>query len=117
MALHHAAPGEIIDIRPLGDKLPHAVTAALFKTDQLEVMRMVLQAGKTVPEHSVPGEVTIQCLEGAVEIHTQDAIQLICPGQLIYLAAGEPHGLHAIENASVLRTIVLVHGDGFRMQK
>jgi quercetin dioxygenase-like cupin family protein len=107
MALHHAAPKEVIDIHPLGDKLPHAVTRALFKTDELEVMRMVILAGKTVPEHSVPGEVTIQCIEGAIEVRTGDTIQLLRPSELIYLRGGEPHGLHALEDTSILRTIVL----------
>jgi quercetin dioxygenase-like cupin family protein len=117
MALHHAAPGAVIDIHPLGDKLNTAATVALFKTEQLEVMRMVLHAGKSVPEHNVPGEVVIQCLEGAIEVHTPDAIRQLGPWQLVYLAGGEPHALHALEDSSILHTILLKHGDGFRMQK
>lgn len=41
MALPHARPGEPIDIRPLGVGLPAANTVALFKSDDLEVMRVV----------------------------------------------------------------------------
>ena len=39
---------------------------ALFKTEELEVIRLVLAAGKSLPPHKVPGEITIQCLEGRI---------------------------------------------------
>ena len=117
MALHHAASGEVIDIHPLKDQLAGAASTALCKTGQLEIMRMVLHAGKSVSEHSVPGEVTIQCLEGTVELRLQDQTRILRQSQMVCLAGGMPHALHALDDASVLCTIVLVHGDGFRMQK
>jgi quercetin dioxygenase-like cupin family protein len=117
MALHHAASGEIIDLGPLAGRLPDTATTALFKTDDLEVMRIVLTAGKTMQDHNVPGDVTIQCLEGAIELTTQNKTQVLRSWQMIHLAAGETHSLSALENASILCTIVLKHGNGFRMQK
>jgi quercetin dioxygenase-like cupin family protein len=66
MAIHHASSGELIDIRPLNDKLKTTPTTALFKSRHLEVSRTVLRAGKDVPPHDVAGEMTVQCLEGRV---------------------------------------------------
>lgn len=66
MATHHASPGERIDIRPLGDKLADAKTGTLFRTDAMEVLRLVLPAGKTVAEHKAPGEIAVQCIDNAV---------------------------------------------------
>src|ERR1043166_8730001 len=62
MALPHAAPGEPLDVRALGETLVHHKTAALFKSQQLEVIRLVRPAGKVLPPHKVPGEITIQCI-------------------------------------------------------
>lgn len=107
MALHHAVPGEIVDIRPLGSKLQETVTATLLKSDHLQVFRLVLLAGKEFREHKVPGEITVQCLEGVVEFSTRDHTQQLHAGELLYLDGGDPHALKGVEDASVLVTIFL----------
>ncbi len=109
MAIHHASSGELIDIRPLHDKLKTTPTTALYKSDHLEVSRTVLHAGKDVPVHAVMGEMTIQCLEGRVELTAAGATQSMRTGELICLAGGETHSLKAIEDSSVLITMLL-HG-------
>ncbi|HJU71085.1 MAG TPA: cupin [Paucimonas sp.] len=111
MAIDHAASGEVIDIRPLGSKLTESISTALFKSSQLEVLRLVLQAGKTVPEHQVPGEMTIQCLEGSVELRAHARTQVLQAGHLMRLAGNVPYEIHAIDNASLLITITLMHED------
>ncbi len=107
MALHHASSGELIDIRPLKDELKTAVTKTLYKSDRLQVFRMVLLAGKTMPAHQVRGEITIQCLEGRIEIIAGETTQLMREGGLICLAGNVMHAVHALEDASVLVTILL----------
>jgi quercetin dioxygenase-like cupin family protein len=66
MAIPHAASGQLIDVQPLAGKLSEGRTVALFKSEELEVMRLIVPAGKTVPSHQVKGEITVQCLEGEV---------------------------------------------------
>lgn len=107
MALPHAASGQLIDVRPLGTKMTEAVSHALFKVEHLELIRLVLPRGKGMPEHAVAGAVTIQCLEGSIELHAHQKVQALQAGELVYLAGGEPHALHALEDASVLLTILL----------
>ncbi len=107
MAIPHAASGEVIDIRPLGEGLRRAITTVLVKTERLEVLRMVLPEGKEIPVHRAPGEITVQCLEGTVEFQAHDQSRTLQAGQMLYLAAREPHALRAIEDASVLVTIQL----------
>jgi quercetin dioxygenase-like cupin family protein len=109
MALHHALSGELIDIRPLKENLKNAPTISLYKSNRLEVFRMVLLAGKAMPSHQVDGEVTIQCLEGNIELAVAKTSQLMREGDLTCLAGSETHGLTAVENSSVLVTILL-HG-------
>ena len=109
MAIYHALSGELISIRPFGSALKTARTAALYKTLHLEVFRMVLLAGKEMPEHQVVGELTVQCLEGCVEFSIGSTHDVMRPGDLKCLAGGIPHSLRAIEDSSVLVTLLL-HG-------
>ena len=107
MAIAHAAPGQLVDVQPLGSQLSEARTSALFKTDELEVMRVVLPAGKTVPAHKVKGEITIHCLEGQVDFMAGGQTQRMKAGQLVWLEGSVDHALQAVQDASLLVTIVL----------
>ncbi len=109
MAIHHALSGELINVRPLGAAAATTRTATLYKTEHLEVFRMVLLAGKEMPEHQVPGELTVQCLEGAVEFSIGSPRDVMRSGDLKCLAGGIRHSLRAIEDSSVLVTLLL-HG-------
>lgn len=109
MAIHHALSGEMIDIRPLGNSIRATPSATLYKTQHLEVFRMVLPAGKEVPEHKVVGEFTVQCLEGSVEFSIGTTRDIMRAGDLKCLAGGVSHSLVAIEDSSVLVTLLL-HG-------
>ena len=107
MALHHAISGELIDIRPLGSDLSSNTTRALYKSAHLELFRMVLAAGKNVPSHKVPGEITVQCLEGSIEFKIESSTQVMRQGDLLCLAGGQKHSITALEPSSVLVTILL----------
>jgi quercetin dioxygenase-like cupin family protein len=111
MALPHAESGQIIDISPLGDRLRSTVSTALFKAEDLEVMRLVLLSGKGIPPHKVAGEVTIQCIEGVVEV-SSDVVQTLDAGKMLYLRGDEVHSLRALQDASVLLTLFLDRRDG-----
>ncbi len=107
MAIPHAAPGQVIDVRPLGSALRQSLTTTLIKTARLEVIRLVLPAGKDIPPHKVAGEITVQCLEGRVAFTALGRTQELAAGQMLYLPGHELHSLRGLEDASVLVTILL----------
>jgi len=107
MALLHAAPGEPCDVRPLGTALRQTPTTALFKSEQLEVIRLVLTKGKVLPPHKVPGAITIQCIEGSLDIQAQGTVRRLAPGGLLFLPGGVVHAVTAVDDSSALLTIVL----------
>lgn len=109
MAIPHAKPVETIDVCPLGAELKNARTTTLVKTDSLEVIRLVLLAGKDIKPHEVPGEVIVQCLEGKVAFRTGEVDCELTAGKLIYLAGADQHSLRAVEDSSLLVTILLQH--------
>lgn len=107
MALTHATPGQAIDIRPLAHEIPRSVTTTLIKTDQIEVIRLVVPAGKAIALHKVTGTITVQCLEGLIEFSALDRTVELQAGQMLYLTGGAEHSVKGIEDASVLLTILL----------
>jgi len=109
MAIPHAKPAEVIDVSPPGSDLKSAQTTTLVKTDAIEVIRLVLLTGKEVKPHEVPGEITVQCLEGKVAFCAGDSECELTAGKLIYLAGSDEHSLRAVEDASLLVTILLKH--------
>jgi quercetin dioxygenase-like cupin family protein len=98
---------DVVDVRPLATSIDAARTTTLVKTTQLELIRLVLPAGKEISEHQVAGEITVQCLEGHVEFTSNDVTRSLSAGELVYLAAASKHSLRAVENSSVLVTILL----------
>ena len=107
MALPHAQFGQVVSVHPLGEHLPEATSIAIFKARQLEVIRVVLPAGKSMKEHQTPGEATVQCIEGVVAFSSEQGIQQLHPGDFVHLAPRALHSLKALEDASLLVTLCL----------
>ena len=107
MAIPHAQSGEVIDVRPLADTLASSKTRTLIKTPHVEVIRIVLPAGKVIADHKAPGEITVQCLEGRMAFKTTGQTKQLQSGDLLYLSAEETHSVEASEDSSFLLTMVL----------
>jgi quercetin dioxygenase-like cupin family protein len=107
MAIPHAKPGEVVGVRPLGSALASAQTKTLVRAEQVEVIRLIVPAGKEISEHKAKGEIVVQCLEGRVAFTAFGKTQNLEAGKLLYLPTGEPHSVKGTENASLLLTILL----------
>lgn len=107
MAQPHTASGQVVHLSPLAHQMPEAVTTAILKSEQLELVRIVMAKGKSMPEHKVQGEITVLCLEGRIALSTTEGTRMLGPFDLIHLRGGEPHGLMAEEDATALLTICL----------
>lgn len=108
MAIPHLASGQVASVLPLAASLADAKTTALFKDPHLEVMRMVLPAGKKIAPHHVSGPITIHCLEGEVDVGVENERRILSSGDLLYLAGNVEHDLLAITNTSFLVSVVLL---------
>ena len=107
MALHHARPGEIVDLAPIGADLRDARTRTIIKTHHFEAIRLIVHAGAEIPEHKVSGEITLHCLEGQVELGVSPAPIVLKTNEWVYLEGGAPHSVRVIEDSSILLTIFL----------
>jgi quercetin dioxygenase-like cupin family protein len=109
MALNHLKPGDVANLAPLGNKLADAKTSALAKSNSFETIRLVVPAGKTIPAHDVPGEITLHCLEGRAAIQLDDRVIELSAGEWTFLEGGRRHAVRGIEDASLLLTILFPH--------
>lgn len=100
--------GQSRPLPPLGDSLHRHRTRALLKAHQLELVHLVLPAGQELPTHSAPGEITLYCIEGTMNLNTPDGQACLHAGDVVHLAAGIPHAVVAMTDASALLTICLV---------
>jgi len=107
MALPHAHPLDVIDLRPLGPALTAARSTSLLKTERLQLMRLVLQAGQDMPSHAVDGPLTLHCLEGNAVVETPTRTCVLQAGELVMLEGREPHAVRSAVGASLLVTLVL----------
>jgi quercetin dioxygenase-like cupin family protein len=103
-----------VDIAPLGNALERAATHAILKTPSVELIRVVLRAGAAMPHHRVSGDVTLQCLEGAVDVTVSDdggdGTCRLQANQMVLVPGGRSHGVSARQDASLLMTIVVPPG-------
>lgn len=107
MATSHAASGELIDIRPFGTTLPQAASETLVRAEHVEVFRLVLLAGRSLPGHDHPRVITIQCIEGRIDLLAGGKALAMHAGSLVYLSGGTPHELKAVEDSSLLVTLLV----------
>ena len=105
MALSHLPSGQKMSVRPLGPALANTRSNALLKSAQLEVIRVVIPAGRTLHEHHFRGELTLLCIEGRIQFRTPDGVHELDPGDFIHLARDVPHSLSAEVDSSALLTM------------
>jgi len=109
MALHHARAAEVVDFSPQGSRLRSMRTAAIVKTVEFEVARLVVQEGVLLKRHQVPGSITLYCLEGHVEIELdRESIEMEAD-EWIYLDGGTPHAVRGLTDSALLLTIILAN--------
>ena len=84
---------------------PHHVARTLVRAPGLRLVLLALDEGASLAEHRAEAPITLQVLDGRV--------QLACPGSTLELEAGTvvtldrdvAHTLHAVTRSSVLLTI------------
>lgn len=107
MALPRPDNAEVFNVHPTGEQYTEFFSRALVRTQDLEVVRLVMPAGSELKEHGVEGALTLQCVEGVIELEACGKRVCLRENEMTYLQAREVHAVHAIKNAVVLLTIVL----------
>lgn len=109
MATHHASAGQVVDLKTWANDLPEQASKVITKTDELELARLVFNAGESFPENILPGPVVLHCLTGNMEININGSVQTFSSGQLSYLLSVEPNSIKVLSDSVILITIVFNH--------
>ena len=75
--------------------------------DALTMVLFQFEEGGTLREHAVDGEVTIHVLSGDIAISTPEGDHRVGADELLVLAPGVAHGLHAQAPSRMLLTVHL----------
>ncbi|CAB3717233.1 MULTISPECIES: hypothetical protein [Achromobacter] len=107
MALKHANPLDVVDLlhRPSAEPDP-PVSISLLRTTDVQIIRLVLPAGHRMPSHHVQGVMTLQCLNGQIDIEASAGQCTLVEGQLVMLPGDEPHSLYARVPSVALLTLM-----------
>lgn len=81
--------------------------SALYSDRQIKLVRLVLPAGKQIPAHRAPGDLTVYCVEGKVDFVVGTESHELSTGNLIYVPDQQQHSLTALEGSILLLTIIL----------
>jgi quercetin dioxygenase-like cupin family protein len=63
----------------------------LLKTPSLRVVLITMRAGTELAEHSAPGPITVQPLQGRFTLNVEGEEQEITPGTLVAVEERTPH--------------------------
>ena len=107
-----AKPGQVIFVQPADATGTASRATTLVRTSQVEVIQLIVPAGRNVPTHEAQGELLVHCLEGRVSLSALGKDHALECGQLLYLSINEPFSIRGIENSSLLVTIIAAKTGG-----
>ncbi len=100
-------PGETVDVRRLDAAHGVGSTLLLVKTDNVQIIHVVVSAGQKLPTHDAWGEIVLHCLEGRISVAALGKTHELAAGQLFYYCLDESFSVQGIEQASLLVTIIM----------
>lgn len=76
----------------------------LFKTDNLTTVLICMHTGSRIGENTIDGTVTLQVVEGEVELTANEDVLTIHTGQIVMLHHDVTHSILATEETVMLLT-------------
>ncbi|MET3112528.1 quercetin dioxygenase-like cupin family protein [Pedobacter sp. CG_S7] len=79
----------------------------IFKTDVMRVVLIAMHEGAEMKQHTAPGVITVQVLEGHISFHTSIQTVELRAAQMIALHTGIPHSVFANQESIFLLTMAM----------
>ncbi|MDQ2654409.1 MAG: cupin domain-containing protein [Chloroflexota bacterium] len=95
--------GEVARFPPHEESGRRAET--LLKTPDLRVVLVTMREGAELAEHTAPGTITVQPLQGRFLFSTAEAEQELTPDTLVSVAGGVRHAVRCLEQGAFLLTL------------
>jgi quercetin dioxygenase-like cupin family protein len=110
-----AAPEHRFDLREVADFLRREGSkassghrqVAVYKRGPTTLILFVFEEGGLLKDHSTGGIATIQCIDGALEVETENGTHEIGPRQLVVLDSHVRHSVRAKRASEMLLSVHL----------
>lgn len=102
----HVESSEVINLETLKGDMNVDASYALVKTEDMEVIRMALPEGKEITEHSVEGEMSIQCLKGNIRFRVGNVVRNLSADDWMFLKRRQVFSYTVTSNTILLVTIL-----------
>lgn len=102
----HIQSGEVVNLETLKGEMDVDASYALVKTNDMEVIRMSVHKGKTIDEHSVDGEMSVQCLKGDILFMVDGNARELTASDWLYLEKKQTFSYSVKEDTILLVTIL-----------
>lgn len=99
-------------VQPLTANDEKSREITLVKTPQVEVIQLIVPAGRDVPTHQAQGDLVVHCLEGRASLFAHERTYNLTPGQLLQLSIDEPFSIRGIDHASLLVMLITAKTGG-----
>lgn len=77
----------------------------LVKTTNLRVVLVTMRAGTELREHTAPGVITVQTIQGRFALLVDGTVHELAVGRVIALEGNTRHAVRAVEDGAFLLTI------------
>jgi quercetin dioxygenase-like cupin family protein len=95
--------GQAVTIADLLQYQPGAVVSRTLVDRPVGTLTLfAFDEGQGLSEHSAPYDVTVQVLDGAVDVTIDGTVHRVTAGQIIIMPANRPHALRAAERFKML---------------
>jgi quercetin dioxygenase-like cupin family protein len=103
--------GAIVAIKGLERSLRSHEMTLLVEHDNLRIVQFAIPAGSGIPRYEAHGIIILHCLAGRLSVTAMDQSRVLRSGQLLHLAVREAFSVGALEDASLLATIIIPPAD------
>lgn len=97
--------GELDGMRATKPPSAAHLAKTLFRSPSLRLVLMTMEAGASIPEHRAEGAITIQVIDGGIQLHYGGEVVNLAPGLLATLERDVAHSLSANERSGILLSI------------
>lgn len=105
----HIESGEVVNLETLKGDMSVDSSYALVKSEDMEVIRMALHAGKSIEEHNVDGEMSVQCLRGDILFMVDGEAVELKDNDWLYLQKKQAFSYSVKKDSILLVTILFTH--------
>ncbi|MHC4787220.1 MAG: cupin domain-containing protein [Planctomycetota bacterium] len=103
--------GTIVELKTLERSLRGHEKTVLVEHDNLRIIQFAIPGGARIPRYEAHGIIILHCLAGRVSVTAMDQSRVLRSGQLLHLAVREAFSVGALEDASLLATIIIPPAD------